>query len=156
MVDGNFYCVLTVNTTSGMWMIYIGGPGVVLFGFYFYCYAGLLDRWYGMGDGGGRWRGRNIFNIAKYFWFNLKPCAVWRQQTWIVQKYNEFKINATFLVIINPCSISESFEGHIMQMWLKSTPFYQRPKNLPFCYLAPAKKWRQQTPTVATIHVISI
>ena len=73
MVDGNFYCVLTVNTTSGMWMIYIGGPGVVLFGFYFYCYAGLLDRGY---RGRSVEGGRNIFNIAKYFWFNLKPCAV--------------------------------------------------------------------------------
>ena len=62
MVDGNFYCVLTVNTTSGMWMIYIGGPGVVLFGFYFYCYAGLLDRWYGMGEVGG---GGEIFLILR-------------------------------------------------------------------------------------------
>ena len=65
-MDGNFYSVLTVNTTSGMRMIYIGGRGVVLFGFYFYCYAGLLDRWYRGREVGGEeifLTLRNIFGL---------------------------------------------------------------------------------------------
>ena len=82
-----------------------------------FIFIAMLDCWiggmvWGMGEVGG---GGEIFLTLRNI-FGLILNHVRYDDSRLVQKYNEFKINATFLVIINPCSISESFEGHIMQM----------------------------------------